>query len=130
MEMDRINIRRVFTQQSVITDPKILKFYRNLEVFRNIYAANILAATREKNKEYRVPRLVHQIWLGSPLPERYVQWMQTWMNWRGWEYKLWTDKEVKEICLYNQDLYDSIYQLWRKIDLHRLEILLHYGGFM
>ena len=28
----------------------------------------------------RIPKIIHQIWLGSPLPERYKQWQRTWTD--------------------------------------------------
>ncbi len=40
---------------------------QNLEVFRTAYARNVLAAKQPK-EECRIPRIIHQIWLGSPRP--------------------------------------------------------------
>ncbi len=50
------------------------------------------------------------------------------MNWFGWEYKLWTDKDVASLLLYNQELYDQAQNYGEKSDILRLELLLHYGG--
>jgi mannosyltransferase OCH1-like enzyme len=120
--------QEIFTQQNVITDSQSFEVFRNVEIFRNIYAQNVLFAIQEKNKKHRIPRIVHQIWLGSPVPEKYAQWMRSWMNWNGWEYKLWTEEEVERIYLYNQDLYDESTNYGEKSDILRLEILLHHGG--
>lgn len=102
---------------------------RYLEIFRNIYARNIILS-KDFNLNYspRIPHIIHQIWLGSPLPEKYLRWIRSWTNWNGWEYKLWTDKDVKTLNLYNQDLYNLAANYGEKSDILRLEILLKYGG--
>jgi len=100
---------------------------QNLEVFRNRYAKNVLLA-QQPNESYRIPKIIHQIWLGSPVPTKYYTWMSTWMHWMGWEYHLWTDEDVKSILLYNQDFYDNSKNYGEKSDILRLELLLHYGG--
>jgi hypothetical protein len=55
---------------------------QNLEVFRTCYARNVLLAS-QRNDTYRIPKIIHQIWLGSPVPIKYFAWMSTWMNWLG-----------------------------------------------
>lgn len=100
---------------------------RNLEVFRNIYMRNVLIEKR-CNDWYRIPKIIHQIWLGSPIPAKYFAWMSTWMHWHGWEYKLWTDENIQSFPLYNQELYDKATNFGEKSDILRLELLLHYGG--
>lgn len=102
--------------------------YMNL--FRHIYARNILLAKKtSKEANYRIPRIVHQIWLGEKnIPLKYISWVKTWMNWLGWEYKLWTDNDVKYFNFYNQKLYDIASNYAEKSDILRLEILLRYGG--
>jgi len=99
----------------------------NMEVFRAAYGRNIMAAQGVSSAR-RIPKIVHQIWLGSPLPLQYKKWMQSWMKWCGWDYILWTDEEVGSFHLYNQDLFDTARSYGEKTDVLRLEILLHYGG--
>lgn len=80
-------------------------------------------------KQPRIPLLVHQIWLGSPFPEKYRKWQQTWQNLgNGWTYKLWTEQEVKELKLFNQAIYDQETNFGAKSDILRMEILYKYGG--
>jgi mannosyltransferase OCH1-like enzyme len=100
---------------------------QNLEIYRTCYTRNILQS-KQSTDEYRIPRIIHQIWLGSPVPYKYFDWMQTWANMRGWEYKLWTEEDLSDFLLYNQDLYDESSNFGEKSDLLRLELLLHYGG--
>lgn len=99
----------------------------NLEVFRTAYTRNVLLA-QQARPENRIPKIIHQIWLGSPVPLKYAKWMRSWVELAGWEYKLWTEEDVKDFLLYNQDLYDESKNFGEKSDVLRLEILLHYGG--
>ncbi|MEN9343376.1 MAG: hypothetical protein RLZZ453_163 [Chlamydiota bacterium] len=99
----------------------------NLKLYRTIYARNILLA-KPPQETYRIPKIIHQIWLGSPVPVRYLAWMRSWTKWQGWEYKLWTDEDVQALPLYNQDLYDQSTNFGEKSDIVRLELLLHFGG--
>ncbi len=100
-----------------------------LSLFKEIYRRNIEAAEAESwNGVYRIPRIIHQIWLGSPVPEQYRKWMTSWMELHGWEYHLWTDKEAAQLKMYNQDLYERSKNYGEKSDILRLEILYRYGG--
>lgn len=79
----------------------------------------------------KIPKIIHQIWLGSPVPEVYKELMQTWIDFhlgRGWVYKLWTDENVHEITLYNQQYYDETDNFGIKSDILRWEILYQQGG--
>lgn len=100
-----------------------------VELFRQSYERNIAEAKNSIDKmHYRIPRIIHQIWLGNPIPEKYKGWMRTWMELKGWEYRLWTDDDVEEFRMYNKDLFDSTANYGEKSDIFRLEILYRYGG--
>ncbi len=59
----------------------------------------------EKPTGTRIPKIIHQIWVGPrPFPFKYLQWQKSWQA-LGWTYKLWTDKEVEEFGLINKELY-------------------------
>ena len=94
--------------------------------FRELYNRNIQEVASEESK-LRIPRIVHQIWLGSPVPERFYKWMDTWRL-EGWEYKLWTDAEVENLFLHNRSLYEESVNFGEKADILRLEILSQFGG--
>ena len=99
------------------------------EMFKEIYKNNIAIARQDYHSgECRIPRIIHQIWLGSPLPEKYFKWIETWTSLHGWEYKLWTDESVKNMHLTNRALYDASTNYGEKSDILRLEILYQYGG--
>lgn len=77
----------------------------------------------------RIPKIIHQIWLGSPLPERYKQFQATWKkNHSDWRYKLWTDKDIEDFGLYNKKIYDKATNYGEKSDIARYEILYREGG--
>jgi inositol phosphorylceramide mannosyltransferase catalytic subunit len=76
----------------------------------------------------RIPRIVHQIWLGSRLPEKYKRWQKGWQSMSGWQYKLWTDEDIRELELVNEDLYLFSKNYGQRSDIARIEILNKFGG--
>jgi mannosyltransferase OCH1-like enzyme len=85
----------------------------------------------EKNNfgnEEKIPKIIHQIWLGSELPEKYKSLTKTWIDiHNGWEYKLWTDKDLSEFGLDNEN-FKNIKNLGTKSDIFRYHIIFKYGG--
>lgn len=98
-------------------------------LFKDLYEENIKQLQNTPlEEEYRIPRIIHQIWIGGEVPEEFRPWMETWASLEGWEYKLWTDEDVKKLSLENRDLYEMATNLGEKADILRLEILSSYGG--
>ncbi len=106
---------------NVIKNRQFKKFLASL------YNSNKLKNSHPPMKEH-IPKRVHQIWLGSPVPAMFQEWMRTWQGWEGWTYKLWTDADVKSFGLYNQKLYDNATNYGERSDILRYEILLREGG--
>lgn len=76
-----------------------------------------------------IPKKIHQIWLGSPLPEKFKKLTDTWQRLNPeWEYKLWTDKDVKDIQIEKMDMYNAAKNFGMKSDILRYEILAQQGG--
>lgn len=76
-----------------------------------------------------IPPIIHQIWLGSPLPRLYARWGDTWKRHHpGWEYRLWTERELLEFGLENRESFDRSPNFGVKSDLARYEILHRFGG--
>jgi hypothetical protein len=76
-----------------------------------------------------IPKKIHQIWLGSPIPDKYRDWGNTWKKFNpDWQYKLWTDDDIDDLKLPNRKLYDSVNNLGAKSDLLRYHILNEFGG--
>ena len=98
------------------------------EFFKNLYDQE---CTISPQAELKIPKIFHQIWLGSPLPQEFVELQQSWIQHhsdRGWAYKLWTDEDVAQLQLYNQEFYDATDNYGVKSDILRLELLYHFGG--
>ncbi len=75
---------------------------------------------------YMIPKIIHRIWLGSDLPQEYVQYGKTFEAFHGdFEMKLWTEKELKEDGLWRDDI-PGYYNC--QSNVYRLMILQKYGG--
>lgn len=102
---------------------------RCTSLFESIYRTQIEQAHAHPLAEKpRIPQIIHQIWLGGSVPPLYCKWMESWASLAGWEYRLWTDEEVKSLYLYNRDLFDATENLGERSDILRLELLYQYGG--
>lgn len=107
---------------------KVIEFRKAKKYLEALYDKNVMFLNYDKNSHPRIPKIVHQIWLGSPVPEKFSSWMATWANMQGWEYKLWTDKDAEEFPLYNRKLFDNAKNYGEKADILRYEILYQEGG--
>lgn len=77
----------------------------------------------------RIPKIIHQVWLGSSFPEKYIYFQNTWRMFHpDWEYILWTEKEIEEFGLVNKAAYDESTNYGQKSDIARYEILYRMGG--
>ena len=102
--------------------------------FKDLYQRNNLTALRKKGLalDPKIPKIIHQIWIGGPLPEAFAQLCESWKYYhinRGWLYKLWTDKDVPELKLQNQRFFNENENPGVRSDLMRWEILYNFGGF-
>lgn len=79
--------------------------------------------------EPRIPKIIHHIWLGSPLPEKCRILRDTWMkNHPDWQFILWTDDDIERFELENKEIYNSSKNWGEKSDIARYEIVYRYGG--
>lgn len=77
----------------------------------------------------KIPKIIHHIWLGGPMPEQYIVWRQKWQAMHpDWVFMLWTDKEVAHFHLENQEYYDETTSYGEKANLLRYELLYQFGG--
>ena len=105
-------------------DLNALKVYDKLA---RIYTKNIILL--EHKIELKIPKIIHQIWLGSKVPEQYLQLMRTWQEHHpDWDYILWTDEMIEQLNLINKDLYDAAINYGERADIARYEILYRFGG--
>jgi len=84
----------------------------------------------KKINRSKIPKIIHQIWIGPRrFPRKYARWAETWKHLNpSWEYKLWTEKELKSLKFINQSFFDNSKSIGFKSDLARYEILNLYGG--
>ena len=74
-----------------------------------------------------IPKKLHFIWLGElNIPMNIIN---TWKQYHAdWEIKIWTDKEVNELTMINQEIFDKSKKYNQKSDIARFEIIYRYGG--
>ena len=72
----------------------------------------------------RIPKIIHHIWLGSPLPKKYYEFMKSWKaKHPEWEFILWNDEKLNNLEMLNKKLFLKLKNYGAKSDVARLEIL-------
>lgn len=81
-----------------------------------------------------IPKIIHQMWVGPPLPETFKRWTEEWKALHpDWEFIMW-GQERDLPPLRNQDIYDRAGELCRgyegqlRADVARYELLYRFGG--
>jgi len=99
------------------------------DFFRNQYTT-LLQQQPTQSQNPRIPKIIHQIWIGpKPFPKKCKKWQKTWLKLHpDWEYKLWTNEDVKHLSLVNQKYFDAEKNWGAKSDILRYEILYQFGG--
>jgi len=82
---------------------------------------------------YRIPKIIHQTWINTEVPSKFVHWIKTWVtNHPDWEYYLWTDESarslIREKYPYLLRTFDSYSEGIRKADALRYIVLYEFGG--
>jgi len=116
--------------------------FENLNFFKTVYDQNI-SFLNAKSTMYRVPKVVHFIWIGpKPFPRDSVENIRSWIGKHpDWTFKFWTDRDrplphkqmqlsriqdFQFIKLY--DCYKKSDNYGEKSDILRYEILYQHGG--
>ncbi len=111
------------------------KYYDSLQVLKRLdwalvqklYQQHWIGCTVDKTGT--IPRIIHQIWLSGPLPEKYERFQRSWQQHHpDWQYRLWTDADVESFGLKNKAAFDAARNWGQKSDIFRYEILQRYGG--
>jgi mannosyltransferase OCH1-like enzyme len=80
-------------------------------------------------KKEIVPRTIHQIWLGSKVPQKYDKWRKSWMKHNpDFNYILWDEKKILKMGLINEKQFIQAKNFAVKSDIARYEILYNFGG--
>lgn len=106
---------------------KLMK--KKWKIVRRNYKRN-LAGKKSRHKKEKIPKIIHQIWLGNePIPDKILAMQTTWKKHHpDWDYHLWTDKEIEFLYLQNKDLYEKQSDIEKKQKILRFEILYQFGG--
>ncbi len=100
--------------------------------FKELYEKNHFKLVQPQATP-KIPKIIHQIWIGHrPIPKKLQEYQQTWIEQNpDWEYKLWTNEEVKNYTFANKDLellFGQSLTLGERVDVFRYDILYRYGG--
>ena len=99
----------------------------NGEIFTDLYNSYVNDFTL--SEEYLIPKIIHFVWLGSPLPSGSQKLVDTWKQFHPeWIVKVWNDEDVKSFNLENQQAYDAAKNYGEKSDIFRYEMLYRHGG--
>jgi mannosyltransferase OCH1-like enzyme len=84
---------------------------------------------KSSSKKEIVPRIIHQIWLGSKIPIKYKIWSKSWIKHNpNYEYILWDEKKILNMGLINEKQFVQAKNFGCKSDIARYEILYKFGG--
>jgi hypothetical protein len=100
--------------------------------FKELYEKNNFLKV-EHQEIPKIPKIIHQIWIGNrKIPQKLHEYQQTWIEQNpDWEYKLWTNKEVKKYTFANEELkflFSQSLTIGERVDVLRYDILYQYGG--
>jgi len=116
-------------QQCYAPEKKLLTAgdIKGWQFFKTFYDKQMKSAVYSKKP--KIPKIIHHIWLGSPLPERFAQYRKTWQQLHpGWRCIVWDDAKVAALGLVNWDAYCAASNYGEKSDIARYEILYRFGG--
>ena len=82
---------------------------------------------------WTIPPIIHQIWMGGPIPPPIKEMMETFSvdyvkKYPGSRYILWDENKLKNFQMINRDLFDQEDKYDCKSDIARVEILNKFGG--
>ena len=116
-------IRSIGFQYNLVPPPDVLNKYATFTIAER---KGITAANRQP-----VPKIIHQIWIGSkPAPVGADAW-QDHANLQGYEYQLWREDSLREFGLEKNSVYRDMLSkgdLPGAVDVARYLILQHFGG--
>lgn len=97
------------------------------KIFKALY--NSYRQNESESESYLIPKLIHFIWLGSPLPAKCAEMISSWEKFHpDWTVRLWTDEDIPLFNLWNIEAFERANNYGEKSDIFRYEILYRYGG--
>lgn len=99
------------------------------DFLKELYYRNAWQVCDKPNAEYLITKIIHFIWLGSSLPDKYDKFIASWAKYHpDWEIKIWLDQDIEDLNLQNKHLFNASNNYGYKSDLARYEILYRFGG--
>jgi mannosyltransferase OCH1-like enzyme len=84
-------------------------------------------AERVAHRGDAIPRIIHRIWLGAPMPPDVARFGKAWQRLHGgWTVRTWRDWDMP--ALQHQRWFDEAESPAQRADIVRLELLHRYGG--
>ena len=82
---------------------------------------------------HRIPKIVHQTWKNTEIPNKYLKWMKSWAkNHPDWKFMFWTDESARQLIADKHpsllQYYDGYLENIRRADAMRYVILYEFGG--
>jgi len=110
----------------IFSNPEDAKRYT---ILKELFAKNAPEKVKAE-KQGKIPKILHQIWVGPKVPPPYfVVFQEKWKKFHpDWEYHLWTDSELETLNLDLKDLIDQSPNYAEKSDIIRSELLDRFGG--
>ena len=80
-----------------------------------------------------IPRIIHQTWKGAEIPAEWRPYQEAWRTHHpGWEYRLWTDEDLRAFFYAHYAWFLPIYEGYpdpiMRVDAARYFLLFHFGG--
>lgn len=76
-----------------------------------------------------IPKVIHQIWIGGTMPEKFQRQTQMWKDHHPtWDYRLWTQHDLPEFEPEIRQLIEDANCMGQKGDIMRVAILNRFGG--
>lgn len=99
-------------------------------ILKGLYEKVPLCQPPDTQAPAKIPKILHQIWVGPKSPPPYFIIFQE--KWKAlhpdWEYHLWTDSELEDLNLDLKDLIEQSPNYAEKSDIIRSELLERFGG--
>lgn len=106
-----------------------------VQTFRTLYERNTSLHV-PYSQDVKIPKIIHQIWLGSDFPHKYRSWQQSWIDHHPqWRYYLWTDADIETLRTLPDFFIGNTYAYFEQAtnyaersDILRILLLHYYGG--
>ena len=88
---------------------------------------NILNISKNDSNRNNIPKIIHFIWIGNNIPEKYLEYIETWIRYHtDYYFCFWNNNNIPKLV--NQELFDNATDYAMKVDILRYEIIYFLGG--